>query len=132
MWCRPWSFMGGRSPDVVACTTISGDSLWDNRGARSPAPVRLLPVPDRLDGDDPARVDRAVRQVVVAADVVEADGLGDAGRLIEGARVRPQVRVVDDPLQRALEVDVVDGVEAHERREQAPVGLDEPVAEQVA
>ena len=83
---------------------------------RSPAPVGRVPVLVGADGDDPARVDQGVGHVVVAADVVEAHRLGDAGRLVEVARVRPEVRVVDDPAQAALEVDVVDGVEAQQRR----------------
>jgi hypothetical protein len=52
--------------------------------------------------------------------------------LVELARVGPQVRVVHDAAAVAAEVQVVDGVEAHERGEQAPVGLGDPVAGEVA
>ena len=70
-----------------------------------------------------------MRPVVVGADLVEVDGLGDAWPLVEVTRVRPQVLVLDELSDRALEVNLVDGVESNERREQAPVGLDRSVAQ---
>ena len=83
-------------------------------------------------GDDPPRIEPGVRHVVVALDLVDVDGLGDAGHLVELAREAEQVRVVGDQAQVALEVRVVDGIEADQRGEEAPVGLGDPVAVQVA
>ena len=73
-----------------------------------------------------------VRAVVVPLDVIHVDGLGDAGVLVQLAQVARELRVVDDAAQVALEVADVHGVEAHERREQAPVRLGDRVAHQVA
>jgi hypothetical protein len=67
--------------------------------------------PDRAERDDAGRVHPLLAAVVVALDVVHVDGLGHARPLIEIAHVVRQVRVVDDPLQVALEVVVVDRVE---------------------
>src|SRR3954451_11267376 len=110
MWCRPWSFMWSGLRSSCTCNYIGRPRRSQGAPLRAalPAPVGRLPVLVGAHGDDAARVDRPVREVVVAADVVEADGLRDAGRPVEVARVRPEVRVVDDPLQAALEVDVVD------------------------
>src|SRR5690606_5065135 len=57
---------------------------------------------------------------------------GDAGPLVQLAQVAGQVRVVGDAPQVALEVAVVDRVEAHQGGEQPPVRLGEAFAEQVA
>ena len=76
-------------------------------------------------GDDTGRIDVVVGDVVVALDVVEVDGAGDAVGLIEVFEVIEEVGVVDDSPEVALEMTVVDGVESHERDEQAPVGFDE-------
>jgi hypothetical protein len=73
-----------------------------------------------------------VAAVVVVLDVVEVDGLGDARVLVQLARVGPQVRVVDEPPEVALEVADIDRIEADQGGEQPPVGLGEPVAEQIA
>src|SRR4051794_19927974 len=83
------------------------------------------------DGDDPARVDLRVRAVVVAPYLVEPHGAGDSWLLVEVAQVWPQMRIVDDPPQAALEVDRVYGVETDQGREQPPVSLDGLAAEQV-
>src|SRR3546814_5501759 len=70
--------------------------------------------------------------VVVVLDVMQVHRVGDTGHLVELAGVAPQVGVVDETLPVALEVAVVDRIEAHQRGEQAPVGFGHPVAQQVA
>ena len=42
------------------------------------------------------------------------------------------MRVIDQAFQVALEVPDIDGIEAGKRREQAPVGLGDPIAREVA
>ena len=76
-------------------------------------------------GDDTGRIDVVVGDVVMPLDVVEVDGVGDAVGLIEVFEVAEEVRVVDDAPEVALEMAVIDGVEAHEGDEQAPIGFDE-------
>ena len=70
--------------------------------------------------------------VIVALDVIEVDRLGDAVDLIEVAQVAVQVRVVDDPAQVAFEMPVVDRIEANQRHEEAPIGLERLGAEEIA
>ena len=76
-------------------------------------------------GDDTGRIDVVVGDVVVPLDVVEVHGVGDAVGLIEVFEVAKEVWVIDDSPEVALEMAVVDGVEAHEGDEQAPIGFDE-------
>ena len=76
-------------------------------------------------GDDTGWIDVVVGDVVMPLDVVEVDGVGDAVSLIEVFEVAEEVRVVDDAPEVALEMAVIDGVEAHEGDEQAPIGFDE-------
>src|ERR1035438_4751606 len=66
-------------------------------------------------GDDAARVQKVVSRVVVALDLLHGDRGGDAGLLVEVAGVAPEVRVVDQAALVALEMAVVDGIEAHQR-----------------
>ena len=56
----------------------------------------------------------------------------EAWRLVQFTRVRPQVRIVDEPPQITLEVHVVNGVEADQRGKQANVGFGQPRPHQVA
>ena len=81
-------------------------------------------------GHDPGRIDPLLRLVVVPLDLHEVGGVAEAGALVEIPRVAPQVRVVGQPVQVALEVQVVDGVEPGQRREQPDVGLGQLAAEQ--
>ena len=76
-------------------------------------------------GDDTGWIDVVVGDVVMPLDVVEVDGVGDAVGLIEVFEVAEEVRIVDDAPEVALEMAVIDGVEAHEGDEQAPIGFDE-------
>ncbi len=65
-------------------------------------------------------------------DVVEVDRVAESRRLVEVAGVRPQHRVLGELGAVALEVAVVDGVEADQGGEQPDVGLGDGVADQVA
>ena len=65
-------------------------------------------------GDDTGWIDVVMGDVVMPLDVVEVHGVGDAIGLVEVFEVAEEVRVVDDPPKVALEMAVVDGVEAHE------------------
>ena len=76
------------------------------------------------EGDDAGWIDVVVGDVVVPLDVVEVDGIGDAVGLIEVFEVTEEVGVVDDPPKVAFEMAIVDGVEAYEGNEQAPIGFD--------
>ena len=70
--------------------------------------------------------------VIMPLDVRDAHGLGHAGNLIELAQVIAQIGIVGDAAQVALEMAVVDRVEAHQRGEQPPVGFRELCAGEIA
>ena len=76
-------------------------------------------------GDDTGWIDVVVGDVVMPLDVVEVHGIGDPVGLIEVFEVTEEVGVVDDPPKVTFEMAVVDGVEAYESNEQAPIGFDE-------
>jgi len=65
-------------------------------------------------------------------DVLEIDGLVDAGLLIEVHQVALEVWVIQDAPQAALEVDVINKIKAHQGAKEAPVGFDDSVAEEIA
>lgn len=70
--------------------------------------MRRRVVDRRSHGHDTARVEGTMTAVIVPLDVLEVHGPGDAGHLIEAARVGPQVRVVDDAPDVALEMTEID------------------------
>ena len=76
------------------------------------------------EGDNTGWIDVVVGNVVMPFDVVEVYGFGNAVGLVEVFEEIKEVGVVDDPPEVALEMAVVDGVEAHEGDEQAPIGFD--------
>ena len=73
-----------------------------------------------------------VRHVVMALDMIEVDGLGDARLLIQVHQVTLEVGVIDDATDVAFKVTVIDDVEPDERAEKAPVSFDDAFIEQVA
>ena len=77
------------------------------------------------EGDDAGRIDVVVGDVVMPLDMVEVHGVGNAVDLIEIFEIAKEVGVVDDPPKVAFEMAMVDGVEADEGDEQAPIGFDE-------
>ena len=77
------------------------------------------------------RIDVGVHDVVVLLDLDEVDGVAEAGRLEQVPRVGPQHRHLGELVPVALEVAVVDGVEAGQRGEQPDVGLGDGVADQI-
>src|SRR5215212_6205797 len=95
-------------------------------------PARRMEMEHRAQRHDPGRIERAVALVIVALDVSHVDGLGDPRRLVEVAQIARQVGIVGDPAQIAFEMPDIDGVEAHERGEEAPIGFGVALAHEVA
>src|SRR5215210_4355493 len=89
-------------------------------------------VEDRTLRHDAGGVDALVAFVVVLLYVVHVHRVRDARLLIQILQIPPQVRIIHDTPQVALEVVVVNGVEAHQRGKHAPVCLRYAVAAQVA
>ena len=70
--------------------------------------------------------------VVVLFDVIHVHRRPDAAHLIQFAHVIAQIGIVEDALAVAFEVAVIHSIESHQRREQAPVGLRDALADEVA
>src|SRR3954447_8002277 len=110
---------------------VCGSSLgvgWDRPGDRLSGPgqtfasVRGEPSARlRSDRNDAGRVDVLVYAVVVPLDVVEVDRLAESARLEQVTRIGPQHWHLGQLVAVALEVAVIDGVEARKRREQPNV-----------
>lgn len=77
------------------------------------------------DRDDAGRVNIIVRDVVVAFDVVDIHGLGNAVGLVEIFQIPEQVRVVDDSSEIAFEMSMVHGIEPNQCDKKPPVGFHE-------
>jgi hypothetical protein len=67
--------------------------------------------------------------VIVAFDVVEIDSLGNAVVLIQIGQVSPKVRIIENAPEAALEVNVVNDVETNQGAKEAPIGLNNTLAE---
>src|SRR5699024_5173202 len=86
----------------------------------------------RAGRDDLRRVDALVHVVVVHPDVVEVRGVTKTRGLEQVTRVGPQRRVLADFTDVALEVAVVDRVEAHQGGKEPDVGHGDVVTDQVS
>src|SRR5690606_27474445 len=101
--------------------------MTGGRSARSPAagylpaPMRALQVQHRPQRHNAVGVDGGMTAVVMLLDVVEIHHVSNTLPLVQLAGVGPEVNVVRQPLQVALEVAVVDGIEADQGGEEAPV-----------
>ena len=96
------------------------------------AAMRFGPVEDRIDRYDPVWIYAFLTVVVVAHDVVEMHRLRHAGSLVQFPGVGPEMRIVDQAVSIALEVRVVNRIEAKQRRSQPPVGFGDAGAHQIA
>lgn len=76
----------------------------------------------RHDGEDASRIQREQDPIVSVHYCFKVAGFCNLGYLIYVSHVRVQVRVLNQLLLGALEEDIVDGVEADERGEEADVG----------
>lgn len=98
-----------------------------------PSPVVRRPQVDaRAHRHHTTGVHRAVAEVVVPLCVVEVYGLRSAWHLVHVSQPAPQIRIVRDVANVALEVTVVDDVKAYCGREDADVCLRESGAHKEA
>lgn len=77
-------------------------------------------------------IDGFVAVVIVPHDVVEIDGLRNSGILKQLTRVRPQVRIVDNPAAITFEMQMIDRVEPDQSREKTPIRFGDLIANQIA
>ena len=84
---------------------------------KPPAVMRFIKIDDGSDRHNSGGIDVSLTAVIVPLDLIDADGLGYTGHLIKVAQVTPEVGIIGDAPQVALEVPVIDRVEAHEGRE---------------
>src|SRR5690606_3070375 len=118
-------------PGSKAWPSRSSSARPDALAGQSLAVVGAVQCQLRSLGNDAVGVDVAMACVVMAFDVGEIDGFGDARPLVELAQPVRQVRIILDPPQVALEVAVIDGVEADHGGEEPPVSFGEKFAGQV-
>src|SRR6185437_3363426 len=110
--------------DVMAGIPSGRDALASRR--------RRGKVDLRAERDDAGRIDLAVAPIVMRLEHPEIDCLGHAGCPVKGARVIPQCRILVDVAQVAFEMAVMDGIEAHQGREEPPIRLGGAVADEMA
>src|SRR5580693_9895739 len=115
-----------RQPGASATNTAG--ALCSTEAA---AVVRHGEIDQRADRHDAGRIDLTLAAVIVPLDLIDADGLGNAGHGIKIAQIIPQVGIVGDAAQIALEMAVIDGVETDERGEQPPVRFGDLTADQI-
>jgi hypothetical protein len=65
----------------AVCASVGAPELWGS--AESSAIVRQFEVHERPDWYDAGRIDIAMAAVIVAFDVIEADGVGDPWYLVD-------------------------------------------------
>src|SRR5262249_36300448 len=68
-------------------------------------------------------VDLTVAHIVVALDVHKIHRRGDAGPLVELARIGPKVGIIDQSPDVTFEVAIIDGIETDKRGEEPPIGF---------
>ena len=93
--------------------------------------MSFLQVKVRSYGYDPGGVQGGVTGVIVVCDMVKVDGGGDIVDLEQLTNITPEVGVVDDARSVALEVTMIDRVEANQGDPQAPVGLRQTGTDQI-
>ncbi len=130
--CPKDQLLAGRRHPIISVGGLLSLPAASMRGAESGTVVRRHEVELRAERDDAGRIHVALAAVIMPLDVIHVDGRGDAGLLIKIAQIVREVRIVDDTPQVALEMAVVDGIEAYERREQPQVGLGDRAARKVA
>lgn len=86
-------------------------------------PMRCREVLVGADWDDTSRIDVVVRHVVMALDMVDIHGLGDAVGLVEVFEISEEIRVVDDSPYVALKMTVVHRIKPDQRDKESPVGF---------
>jgi hypothetical protein len=85
----------------------------------------------RTDRNNAGRVDIVVRDVVVPLDVIKVYCLGDPGLLVKISHISVEIGIVNDTADVALEVAVIDRVEANEGAEEPPICFYDAIAEEI-
>src|SRR4051794_15281246 len=70
--------------------------------------------------------------VVMALDVIHVHGFCDARLLIEVKQVAVEIGVIHDATKVALEVGIINCIEAHERAKESPIRFHNAVSKQIA
>ena len=115
-----------RASSSNAARKSSGES---SLGYQSLALVRLSKIERGTERHNPGRVDIGVSDIVVPLDMINIDGLGDPGLLVKIAKVGVEIRIVDDSANVALEVAMINRIEADKRAKQPPIRFNDAIAE---
>src|SRR3974390_1157164 len=116
------------APGHAARVKLENDQLVDVLAAL----CRRVEIQGRSQRYDTGRIYSAMAHVIVPFDMQKVHCRWDSGQLIDVARIGPEIRVIDDPPNVALEMSMIDRVEANERGEQPYIRLGQCVSEQKA
>ncbi len=94
--------------------------------------VRGVEIKDWSLGNKTSRVHIRMTLVVMQLDVVKIARFLNPWLLVKVFEIVPEIGVFINVTQVALEVDVIDGIEAHQCREHTPVGFGDGIATQIA
>ena len=90
--------------------------------------MRRVEIQVGANGNNPGWIDGLMAFVIVVLDMLEVCRLPHAWPLIKLTREAPQIRVVGDAPDIALEVPMIDGIEADQRCEQPPIRFGDALA----
>src|SRR4029077_5925890 len=117
----------GRDRSILENGPVVSKNGGPNFLAQSLAIVRFRQIKYGAEGNNARWVNVRMRHVIMALDVIEINGVGDARLLIQIHQVALQIWIVDDTPQIALEMAVIDDVEANKGAKKSPVRLDDSI-----
>ena len=103
------------SPSSRVSDTPRGQELqWGvlSVGGEPVTVVRLVEIENWADGHDPRGINFGHARIVSTLDMFKVGDLGDAGMLVEFQGVIPQIRIFVDVFFVALEMGVINHIEA--------------------
>ena len=109
---------------------LAGKSSWISALLENLQPSSTE-IKQRSFGDNAIRIETQ-QSVVALFDMVDADRLSDARKMINALQVSVDFRVVDNPFQVALEHPVVSGVEPDQGNEQADISFADLITDDVS
>ena len=83
-----------------------------------------MQIENRTEWNDAGWVNLAMSHVIMTLYMIQVDRIRNAGLLKKVAQIALEIRVIHNSAQVTFEVPVVNGIEADQGTEQAPIGFD--------